>query len=93
MFEHMDLSACAKEDIFIYPDSPAKAAISFYKRLGVPVLKPILGSRQTNKEWEKNQAGIAAELSWSVIMPEFDGMLEPFYIAGTDSSKGILGSR
>ncbi|MDR2461116.1 MAG: cobaltochelatase subunit CobN [Deltaproteobacteria bacterium] len=83
----------ADSESFVGDDSPAKGSVRLFRKLGCPVLQPVVSYRQSNLEWEKNPAGIAMELSWSVTMPEFEGAIEPHYIGGTEKAEGALGPK
>jgi len=57
--------------------------VELLKKLGVPVLKPIIESYQSIDEWLKNPNGISPfSQVYHVIMPEVDGAIEPIFISG-----------
>ncbi|MDR2354118.1 MAG: cobaltochelatase subunit CobN [Deltaproteobacteria bacterium] len=78
---------------FVGDDSPAHGSVKLFRELNVPILQPVVSHRQPNSEWEKNPQGIAMELSWSVTMPEFEGVIEPHYLGGTEKAAGALGTQ
>ncbi|MCD8554731.1 cobaltochelatase subunit CobN [Seleniivibrio sp.] len=60
------------------------------KRLNVPVFQPVVSSSKTIEEWEDDPIGLSADIPWSIAMPEFEGVIEPFFIGGM--KKGEYGS-
>ncbi len=72
----------------------AKDGVQLFQNLGVPVFQPVFSTSRTLKEWEQNPQGLGMEISWSVAMPEFEGVIEPFYLGGIarsrDESSGAL---
>lgn len=72
----------------------AKDGVELFQRLGVPVFQPAFSSSKTLQEWEQDPQGLGMEISWSVAMPEFEGVIEPFYLGGIarteDEASGAL---
>ncbi|MDR2499687.1 MAG: cobaltochelatase subunit CobN [Treponema sp.] len=57
-------------------------------RLNCPVIKPIV-SAMTIDQWRADEYGTAADLAWSVALPEMEGVIEPVFIAGLEKNGGI----
>ncbi|MDR2349877.1 MAG: cobaltochelatase subunit CobN, partial [Deltaproteobacteria bacterium] len=93
-FAFADASGAAPlfED-FVGDDSPAGGSVKLFRKLNVPVIQPVVSYRQSLGEWEKNPAGVAMELSWSVTMPEFEGAVMPMFVGGTEKALGALGGK
>lgn len=51
--------------------------VQVLKRLDVPVLKAISLYHKTREEWDRDEHGLHTGASWAVVMPEFDGIIEP----------------
>ncbi|MDR2441913.1 MAG: cobaltochelatase subunit CobN [Deltaproteobacteria bacterium] len=79
----------APKDIF--NDSPSGPTVNFYQKLGVPVFQPAVSHRLSLKQWEEDPSGLGPEVSWSMTLPEFEGVIEPMFIGGTESDALILG--
>lgn len=60
----------------------AEEGVELLKKLDVPVFQPVLTYYKTIEEWEKDPQGLGMEISWSIAMPEFEGMIEPILIGG-----------
>lgn len=54
--------------------------VQVLKKLDVPVLKAISLYHQSEEEWREDAHGLHAGISWIVVMPEFDGIIEPMVI-------------
>jgi cobaltochelatase CobN len=63
-------------------EARARDGAAFLRRLDVPVLQPVFSSNKTVQEWEADPQGLGSEVAWSVAMPEFEGVIEPFYLGG-----------
>ncbi|MHC1571496.1 MAG: cobaltochelatase subunit CobN [Methanosarcinales archaeon] len=50
---------------------------SVLNRMDVPILKGITTYHRTKDEWREDTHGLGGELVWSVVMPEFEGIIEP----------------
>ncbi|MDR2461256.1 MAG: cobaltochelatase subunit CobN [Deltaproteobacteria bacterium] len=90
LFQRLGEQTYSPEDFA--SDSPAVGSVRLFRLLNVPILQPVISHRQSNAEWEENPMGIALEQSWSVTMPEFEGAIEPHYIAGTERGLSAGGS-
>lgn len=58
------------------------------KKLNVPVFQPVVSSSKTLEEWEEDPVGLSADIPWSIAMPEFEGVIEPFFIGGMKKGDG-----
>ncbi|MCW7079575.1 MAG: magnesium chelatase subunit H [Candidatus Methanospirare jalkutatii] len=65
-----------------------EGAVSVLKELDVPVFHPVLLYYKTVKEWREDPHGLsAAEVGWSVAMPEFEGLIEPLVVGACDEAE------
>jgi cobaltochelatase CobN len=62
-----------------HPDRPAG---DFLADLNVPVFQPIVSSTMPLEEWRRS-SGIVADISWSVALPEFEGVIEPLMLGAS----------
>jgi len=62
--------------------------IRLFKEVGVPVLSPVFSSRKSIEEWENDPEGLTSEVGWTVVMPEFEGCVEPLFLAGVGERSG-----
>ncbi|MCL1912406.1 MAG: cobaltochelatase subunit CobN [Eubacteriaceae bacterium] len=67
------------------PESSFEAAASFYGKLDMPVIKPIASYFCTVDNWQKEAHPISAEMAWSYMTPEIQGMIEPVFIGAKDA--------
>ncbi len=67
--------------------SLATSGTELMKKLDVPVFQPITSYHKTIKEWEKDRQGLGLDVGWSVAMPEFEGVIEPFMIGGVEKGE------
>lgn len=65
-----------------------RKAVSFFKRLGTPVLGPVVSYRKTEEEWWEDDEGISGEATWLLVLPEMEGAVEPI-ILGVLSEDGV----
>lgn len=63
-------------------ENAAASGVAALTRLGVPVFQPVFSSSKSVDEWEADPQGLGSEVSWSVAMPEFEGVIEPIYLGG-----------
>ncbi|WP_457572226.1 cobaltochelatase subunit CobN [Desulfovulcanus sp.] len=67
--------------------------VGLLTKLNVPVFQPVVSSYKSPDEWENDDQGLGADISWSVAMPEFEGVIEPLIIGGAgkfeDSETGV----
>ncbi len=64
----------------------AGQGVQILKRLNVPVLCPFSSSYKTVEEWRDDSQGLNSRLiGFSIAMPEFEGVIEPFIIGGASS--------
>jgi cobaltochelatase CobN len=59
----------------------AAQSVAFFKRLNVPVFKPVVSYSQSIREWEEDPQGLTAEVTFGIAMPEFEGNIEPLIMA------------
>jgi cobalamin biosynthesis Mg chelatase CobN len=60
----------------------AQRGVEILKTLGVPVFQPVVSYYKTIDEWREDAQGLSSEISWSIAMPEFEGVIEPIIIGG-----------
>ena len=58
----------------------ANEGVELLKRLDVPVFQPVNSYYRTVEEWENDLQGLGADISWSIAMPEFEGIIEPVIV-------------
>jgi len=68
------------------PADSAKSGTELLASLNIPVFQPITAFYATLEEW-RNSNGLSADITWTVAMPEFEGMIEPIIIGSTRSDK------
>ncbi|MGB4505222.1 MAG: cobaltochelatase subunit CobN, partial [Syntrophaceticus sp.] len=66
----------------LHEEDVAAAGVDLLKRLDVPIFQPVVSYYRTIAEWENDPQGLSSEISWSISMPEFEGVIEPLYIGG-----------
>ena len=59
----------------------AAHTVEFFKKLNVPVFKPIVAYSKSVEEWEEDPQGLTAEVCFGIAMPEFEGNIEPVILA------------
>jgi len=75
------LEAGAKSDDFLQ-ENVASAGVTLLQKLGVPVFQPVTSFYNTVEEWADDPQGLNRDISWTIAMPEFEGVIEPIFIAG-----------
>ena len=75
------LTAKAKSDDFIKEDVAA-SGVTLLQKLNVPVFQPVTSFYCTVDEWAEDPQGLNRDISWTIAMPEFEGVIEPIFIAG-----------
>jgi cobaltochelatase CobN len=60
-------------------------------RLNCPVFSPLVSHRKTVDEWRKDAHGLGSDMSWSVAMPEFEGVIEPMIVAAARRYEDVSG--
>ncbi|GAW92115.1 cobaltochelatase subunit CobN, partial [Calderihabitans maritimus] len=75
------LEAGAKSDDFLQ-ENVASAGVTLLQKLGVPVFQPVTSFYRTVEEWALDPQGLNQDISWTIAMPEFEGVIEPIFIAG-----------
>ena len=66
--------------------SDAPSGVELLKKLGVPVLAPVISYYKDRKQWLDDPEGLGSQAAWSVAMPELEGVIEPLVIG---ASRGI----
>lgn len=61
----------------------ALGGVSLFQRLSVPVFQPVASFYKTVEEWAEDPQGLNQDIPWSVTLPEFEGVIEPVFIAAT----------
>jgi len=69
----------------------AQSGVELLKKLGVPVFQPVTSYYRTAEEWERDPQGLGTDISWSIAMPEFEGLIEPFLV-GVASREEDMGT-
>jgi cobaltochelatase CobN len=59
------------------------------KKLGCPILKPIVSNSMTVEEWRESESGTVKDIAWSIALPELEGVIEPLFIGGVKNIDGI----
>ncbi len=54
-------------------------SVDLLTSLNVPVFQPIIASNMTAEKW-KTVSGLSTDISWSVALPEFEGLIEPMIL-------------
>ncbi|HIE30272.1 TPA: cobaltochelatase subunit CobN, partial [Candidatus Poribacteria bacterium] len=70
------------EDEKLEEKENAQRGVEILKTLGVPVFQPVVSYYKTIDEWREDAQGLSSEISWSIAMPEFEGVIEPIIIGG-----------
>ncbi|MBW1740950.1 MAG: cobaltochelatase subunit CobN [Deltaproteobacteria bacterium] len=71
----------------------AAGGVEILKRLNVPVFSPVTSYYKTIDEWEDDPEGLGSGVSWSIAMPEFEGVIEPFIVGGASNTESDLQRR
>ena len=61
----------------------AAQSVALFKKLNVPVFKPLVSYSKSVEEWEEDPQGLTAEVSFGIAMPEFEGNIEPVIVAAS----------
>ncbi len=64
---------------------------SILSRMDVPIIKGVIAYHRSEDEWREDEHGLGGELVWSVVMPEFEGIIEPL-VAGARVRERIEGA-
>ncbi len=67
----------------------AEKGVDLLKKLGVPVFQPAISFYTTLEEWEEDPQGLTRDISWSVALPEFEGVIEPIIVAAAKKDGDI----
>ena len=71
----------------------ASGGVDILKKFDVPVFSPVTSYSRTIEEWKNDKDGLGSGIGWSIAMPEFEGVIEPFIIGGGSKEKGDLQRR
>lgn len=75
------LEARTRSDDFL-KENVASSGVTLLQKLNVPVFQPVSSFYRTVEEWVEDSQGLNQDIAWSVAMPEFEGVIEPIFIAG-----------
>ena len=67
----------------------AKDGVEILKRLNVPVFAPITSYHRTIEQWETDKDGVGSSIAWSIALPEFEGVIEPFIVGGASNQDDL----
>ncbi len=69
----------------------AKDSVEILKHLDIPVFSPFTSSYKTVDEWQEEPQGLSSRLiGFSIAMPEFEGVIEPFIIGARSTREDEL---
>jgi len=75
----------------------AASGVELLKRLGVPVFQPVTSYYKSIEEWEEDTQGLSNDIGWAVALPEFEGVIEPFFLGAVkrqeDQATGAIVER
>lgn len=64
-----------------------ESATDVLKQLNVPILKMIHAARQTEEQWRTDPQGLnLPQVIISITLPEFDGLIEPILVGGSEGT-------
>jgi len=75
------LEARTRTDDFLR-EGVASSGVTLLKKLNVPVFQPVTSFYRTVEEWAEDPQGLNRDIAWCVSLPEFEGVIEPIFIAG-----------
>ncbi len=75
------LEARIRSDDFLR-ESVASSGVALLQKLNVPVFQPVTSFYRTVEEWAGDPQGLNRDIAWCVSLPEFEGVIEPVFIAG-----------
>ncbi|AIS51710.1 cobaltochelatase CobN [Thermoanaerobacter kivui] len=67
----------------------ASKGVSLLQELGVPVFEPVVSYYKTIEEWQEDPQGLNTDISWTIAMPEFEGVIEPIFIGAIERKDGF----
>lgn len=67
----------------------AGQGVALLKELGVPVFQPVVSNYKTVEEWTEDPQGLNTDITWTIAMPEFEGVIEPIFIGGIKREGGM----
>ncbi|HOP63376.1 MAG TPA: cobaltochelatase subunit CobN [Spirochaetota bacterium] len=66
--------------------SQSERGASLMAKLGIPLFQPVISYYKSTDEWLHDPQGLGSQISWSIAMPEFEGVIEPLIIGATRSA-------
>jgi cobaltochelatase CobN len=75
------LEARTRTDDFL-KENVASSGVTLLQKLNVPVFQPVTSFYRTVEEWAEDPQGLNRDIAWCVSLPEFEGVIEPIFIAG-----------
>ncbi|MGQ9824864.1 MAG: cobaltochelatase subunit CobN [Desulfotomaculales bacterium] len=75
------LEARTRTDDFLR-ENVASSGVALLQKPGVPVFQPVTSFYRTVEEWAEDHQGLNRDIAWCVSLPEFEGVIEPIFIAG-----------
>lgn len=72
-----------------HKENVAASGVNLLKRLNIPIFQPVVSYYRTIAEWAVDPQGLSNEISWSISMPEFEGVIEPLYIGGISRERDL----
>lgn len=81
------VEAVVKLISFLVGNTHGAPAAEFFKKLDIPVFQPVVANNISREAFEV-APGLAADISWSVAFPEFEGAIEPIILGFTRDRDG-----
>lgn len=69
-----------------YMFSVKKAVNDFLEEFNIPIFQPIITSYASIEEW-KDMHSLGSDITWSIVMPEYEGIIEPLFLGSSHRSK------
>jgi len=57
------------------------------KKMNIPLFSPFISYYKSKEEWYDDPQSAGSQVSWSVAMPEFEGVIEPLIIGATKDAE------
>jgi len=64
-------------------ETEAISGAALAAKLNVPIFNPVISYYKNRAEWQEDPQGLGTQVSWSLAMPEFEGVVEPMVIGAT----------
>jgi len=78
-----------RQDVNEANQAIAGQGVKLLTELGVPVFQPVVSNFKTVAEWTDDPQGLSTDITWTIAMPEFEGVIEPLYIGGIKRDGGM----